>query len=548
MKKNRVLLFAGLACLLAVACKKDDEALMEKTLDKFVMGDTGFKSNDNSKVALEFSSSRLLYEEGDAIKVNGETYTLSKSGSGASTVWYANGNSITATEFYCAYADGVSTTLSGFSGNSYHYNLGGRLSSATNKILLGGVTENNVLTLRPACAIIRLPLNDSYSNVKVGFEKNKVYKEGTLNITSSEVTISGMVYMTGVDQYGTGADFLKMEYNTVEGYWYVAVPVSSSISTKLYFYWEQSGTPVGYVTSGQVTLTKGWIYTAGTTRQTPFNIDGTSKCYFKVKNGMTGYVSFSPGNLQAKVVMAGGVHTEWQFAPAQYDYIGSANTTNILEPGSLYDLFGFGTSDWSGSGVDAYNSWSASDFETEYIQQSLVGSYANADWGVYNGSSIKYGTAASGTTWRTLTSNEWNYLLNTRSGKGALATVDGHPGIVLLPDLNANSATWVFEDEVASGPTFTAGYTSYSTNVYSLSDWNKLEAAGVIFLPAAGYRFGPDDDPSYGYSSTGYYWSSTYSGSYLANALKFTSSGVTIASSGNTICNGYSVRLVHQQW
>lgn len=544
MKNTKFLLFAGLVCLLAVGCHKDTGM----TLDKFLMGNTDFKAKDDSKVALQFSSNRLLYEEGDVVKVNGETFTLSKSGSGSSTVWYANGNSIEATQFYCAYADGVSTTLSTYSGSSYHFDLSGSLTSATNKVLMGGVTENNVLTLRPACAIIRVPLNNSYSNVKVGFEKNKVYKKGTLNIGVGDVTISGTEYMTGVDQSGLGADFLMMEYNTTEGYWYVAVPVSSSITTKLYFYWEQGGSSVGYVTSGAVTLTKGYVYTAGSSRQSPFNTDGTSKCFFKVKNGMTGYVSFSPGNLQAKVVMAGGAHTEWQFASAQFGYMGSANTSNILNAGSLFDLFGFGTSDWSGSGAEGYNSWSASDFESDYIQQSLVGSYANADWGVYNGANIKYGTAASGTTWRTLTSTEWNYLLNTRSGKGALATVNGTPGIVLLPDLNANSEAWVFEDEVAAGPSFTAGYTSYSANNYSLSDWNKLEAAGVIFLPAAGYRYGPDDEPEYGSNSTGYYWSSTYNGGYLANALKFSNSGVTIASTGNTICNGYSVRLVHQQW
>ena len=517
---------------------------MDITLDKFLMGDTKFTSDDDSKVALQFSTNRLLYEVNDVIKVNGETFTLSKSGSGASTVWYANGNSITASKFYCAYADGDGSTLDNYSGNSYHFNLGGRLSSATNKILLAGVSENNVLTLRPACAIIRLPLNDSYSNVKVGFEKNKVYKEGNLNITESDVTISGTVTMTGVDQYGTGADFLRMEYNSTEGYWYVAVPVSTSVTTKLYFYWEQGGNAVGYVTSGAVTLTKGWVYTAGSSRQSPFNANGTSKCYFKVNNAITGYVSFSPGNLIGKLVMEGGAHTEWQFATTQYYYVGTVNESNIYNPGMPYDLFGFGTSD------SRYASYTSSDNFDDYAQGNLTGANANDDWGVNNGSTIKYGSSPSGTSWRTLTSAEWNYLINTRSGKGALATVNGNHGLILLPDLNASSTSWVYEDEVAAPrPSFTPGYTSYATNNYTQAEWDKLEAAGVIFLPAAGTRYGDVDATSTDMiASHGFYWSSTYGSSYKANALVFTNGSASVTATDNLISNGCSVRLVHQQW
>lgn len=547
MKNTKFLLFACIVCLLAVACKKDENVL-EKTLDKFIMGETGFVSDDNSKVALQYSANKLIYEVDDIIKVNGETFSLSKSGSGASTQWFANGNSISAESFYCAYADGVATTLSNFSGSSYHFNLASRLSSATNKILLAGVTENNVLTLRPACAIIRVPLNDSYTNVKVGFEKDKVYKEGTLNITSSNVTIAGTTYMTGVDVYGTNADFLKMEYNTDEGYWYVAVPVSSSISTKLYFYWETVGggseSAVRYVTSGQVTLNKGYVYTAGSSRQSPFNADGTSKCYFKVKNAMTGYVSFSPGNLIGKLVMAGGAHTEWQFATSQDYYVGSDNESNIYNPGMPYDLFGFGTSD------NNYASYNSSDEISDYAQYNLTGGNANDDWGVNNGSSIKYGNTSSGTTWRTLTSSEWNYLINNRSGKGALATVNGKHGLILLPDLNASSSPWVYEDEVAAPrPSFTAGYTSYATNNYTQAEWDKLEAAGVIFLPAAGTRYGDVDATTTDkISSHGFYWSSTYGSAYQANALVFTNGSASVTATDNLISNGCSVRLVHQQW
>ncbi len=534
MKKSKYLLYAAIACLMATACQKDRDSLADITLDKFIVGDTQFKSNNLSKVALQYSSSKLIYETGDYIKVNGETYTLSKSGEGSSAVWYANGPEITGSQFYCIYADGVSSTITGFSGNSYHYNLGGRLSSPTNKILMGGVTENNVLTLHPACAIIRLPLNDSYSNVKVGFEKNKVYKEGTLNIASDAVTITGMSYMTGVDQYGTGADFLMMEYNTTEGYWYVAVPVSSPISTKLYFYWEIGGNAVGYVTSGAVTLTKGWLYTAGTGRSEPFTADGYTKSYFSTAAGHA--VAFSAGNLQARRRMMGigNFVNEWQLASAQMVALKSANTS-AGQMGVWLDLLGYGT-----SGNSAQPNDSITD-QDHYPSGNIA--ETNNDWGVknYNDPGIIYGsTTVTDIPWRTLTKAEWEYLIG-RSGKKGLATITidaaTYKGLVLLPDYNEMGGTWTMPD----GASFNADVSSYSANTFTGDEWTVLENSGAVFLPVTNYRnkvsiTGPDE---------GWYWTSTGGagpGGKLAYALKISEGSVTVTAKNRP--HGCAVRLV----
>lgn len=540
MKKAKFLLFASLACLLAVACEKEDEEpARQQTFDKFVMGDTRFTSEDGTKVVLQYSANRLVYEESDIVKVNGETFTLSKTGTGAMTKWFANGPGVTASEFYCAYVDGVDGTLTNFSGNTYHFSIAGRLSEATNKVILAGVTDSNVLTLRPACAIIRVKANNSYSNVKVGFESSSVLKEGTMTITSGGVTLSGNEFMTGVDASGTGADFLSMEYNSSEGYWYVAVPVSSTVSTKLYFYWELGGTPTGMQTSGRVTLNKGYVYTVGTTRQSPFNADGTSKCLFLV--GDWQYVRFSPGNLQAKRTY----RTTWQFAPAQYDILEATGAADIAAGGKWYDLFGFGTSDWSSSGATGYLSNYRVDDPANYIQHSLTGSYANADWGVNNGSSILYQDSPSGTSWRTLTSAEWGYLMN-RTDKVAFATVDGHKGILLLPDIDARDDAW----SLPEGISLNYAKTSYSNNTISSSDWNTLEAAGVIFLPVTGYR----QETTFLDPSEGHYWSSTYDGANsdgwdnYAYVLKFTGSSVSVTSTGMFTSKGRAVRLVHPEF
>ena len=89
-------------------------------------------------------------------------------------------------------------------------------------------------------------------------------------------------------------------------------------------------------------------------------------------------------------------------------------------------------------------------------------------------------------TWRTLTNDEWNYLLNSRTGASSLrawVTLSNVSvsGLVLLPD----------------GSTATA---SGITTSSALAD------AGAVFLPAAGRRDGADVHDA---GSHGYYWSST---------------------------------------
>ena len=99
--------------------------------------------------------------------------------------------------------------------------------------------------------------------------------------------------------------------------------------------------------------------------------------------------------------------------------------------------------------------------------------------------------------WRTLSFDEWNYVTRDRpdaSAKRGAATVCGVHGMVLLPD------SW-------SGGTFHAGFDNgWSTNVYDASLWSDMEAAGAVFLPAAGFRVGMEMNDV---GTDGDYWSST---------------------------------------
>ena len=224
-------------------------------------------------------------------------------------------------------------------------------------------------------------------------------------------------------------------------------------------------------------------------------------------------VTFSPGNLQYHPA-----NNEWRFAPSQLDYIGDANSNCSSTYNGWLDLFGYSTS--------------ANNF----------GVSTSEDDKDYSGSFVDWGTNQIGAdapnTWRTLTYDEWKYLLNIRPNASSLkgvAQVNGVNGLILLPD------NWT----CPAGVTFKSGfysewgddyYAAYQT--FTASEWSKLEAAGAVFLPAAGYRIGSN---MWSVREAVNYWSATENDRY-AYCLFFESSAGDMYD-GNR-CQGRSVRLV----
>ena len=245
---------------------------------------------------------------------------------------------------------------------------------------------------------------------------------------------------------------------------------------------------------------------------TQTQIEKPTTLYFSVSE--TQKVTFSPGNLQYHPA-----NNEWRFAPSQLDYIGDANSNCSSTYNGWLDLFGWSTS---------ANSFGVS---TSTISNDYSGSFV--DWGTN-----KIGNDAPN-TWRTLTRAEWNYLLNTRTNSSDLrgvAQVNGVNGLILLPD------NWV----CPAGVTFNSGfhssngvdyYAAYQT--FTDDQWSKLEAAGAVFLPAAGGRGGSDVDAV---QYDGYYWSASEFKSNYVYFLYFCSDEAGMAR--NFSYHGLSVRLV----
>ena len=244
---------------------------------------------------------------------------------------------------------------------------------------------------------------------------------------------------------------------------------------------------------------------------------GAIKGFFSVSDNQR--ISFSQGNLQYQASTG-----TWKFADNQYDMIGNNNSNISSSNTGWIDLFGWGTSSYNGK-----NPYMTSTDYSDYGDGSNDIAGTNYDWGVYN--KISNGGNQAG-LWRTLTKDEWNYVISNRTDARYLcgtATVNGVNGLILLPD------NWT----LPTGVTFTYGEGGWSQNTYSASEWSKMEANGAVFLPAAGNRDGTD---VYHVGSYGAYWSSSASGSDIADCLYFY--GDYVYTNDNYRYYGQSVRLV----
>ncbi len=239
-------------------------------------------------------------------------------------------------------------------------------------------------------------------------------------------------------------------------------------------------------------------------------------------------VTFSQGNLQ----YTQSTNT-WSFAENQYDYIGTDNVTGgsvTSDPNWGDEKDGTALADK----VDLF-CWSTS--------ANNFGVSTSDDYDDYSGSFIDWGTNKIGNdapnTWRTLSDSEWYYLRYTRTNANDLvgvAQVNGVNGLIFLPD------NWT----CPAGVTFKSGFHSeYSVEAYgqyqtfSADQWSKLESAGAVFLPAAGYRVGSSVDYV---QDDGYYWSATVLNSLDAYYLYFDSDGAGMGTYDRYY--GQSVRLV----
>ena len=256
--------------------------------------------------------------------------------------------------------------------------------------------------------------------------------------------------------------------------------------------------------------------------------EGAINARYSIDDDVT--VVFSKGNLQYQASSQ-----SWRFASRQYDVAGYDNELADTNYGGWIDLFGWGT-----SGANGLMPYTDSDLSGQFAYGLFDIGGSQYDWGVYN---TIAGAGHGAGLWRAMTYEEWRYLLKYRTDaakKKALATIEnvgqhGAPmhGMLLLPD------KW----ELPEGCTYQYGVREgYETNVYSVEQWNKMEGAGAVFLPAAGDRdgitVGMVGDYGCYWTTTGYTLESAYELYFLSGTYDFYPTNRA---------TGHSVRLVMER-
>ena len=181
-------------------------------------------------------------------------------------------------------------------------------------------------------------------------------------------------------------------------------------------------------------------------------------------------VLFSAGNLQYQASTK-----TYRFAPNQYDIIGEPNSNVSATYDGWIDLLSKGPADDpTFAGTNAYDNPEFYEFGKSLGEKS---------------------------TWRTLSRDEWKYLVEQRPDaekKHGVAAVNGVNGLIILPDSFTLPEGLTFKNGTSTGggilneETDEKPYNKYykNQNSYTAEEWIKMEEAGAVFLPAAGYRFG----------------------------------------------------------
>lgn len=228
---------------------------------------------------------------------------------------------------------------------------------------------------------------------------------------------------------------------------------------------------------------------------------------------------------------------EWKFRGNQYTTVERAGVSigTNYSAYSTITLYEWGQTGYNHGAVSYIPNETSTNQQGFYAygdpECNLYDRTGKADWGyvvISNGGGINK-------QWRTLKSEEWNYLFTERPNAdekyGRAMINNTYKGVIILPD------DWVQPENTS----FYAGdNVACEDNNYSYDDWNMMEAAGAVFLPYAGYRFNVG---AFDANSCAYIWSSTAMAARYAYAVKINDTKYSFQQKYQRNA-GISVRLV----
>ena len=558
MKSRKISALAIAALILTAGCQKEQGQV---TL--------GAKIVDNdSKVYIDGSTPK--WHEGDPVWVNGDgTRTLSDvNGTNAKIREVAQADQYVAI-YPAEYASGTAqnATITIAATQTYTADNNG---NQIVKTPMAAVSSSSHLFFYNLCSLVKVTVEN---NTGADLELQSI------SVKASADNLSGTAALT-VDGESTAAGAITADGSTTATLTFENCTVANGAAPEYYV------AVAPFASSNDITITvtttdnKVFARTrtisslAGNTiASARLNVDHLEDMAIlgAVSVSATQQVILAPGNLQYRV----GAYTskgEFRFAEHQYDYIGSdihtgtvseannqltrVNSMQYQTGNNWSDFFGWGTSGALNSHTQPNTLSSATGYmirkgcfangdNSNYGPSATGDLTGDYDWGVNN-------AAYLGEGWRTLSSTEWTYMMQTRSASTINGTANARFSCVTLTiGTKSIRGTFVFPDHldwpagVAYPNTINTNDANFSST-YSESDWEQLEATGVWFLPAAGYRDVRNTDYASAYNTIsniqtfGYYWTTTHS----SNTQAYYGSSRSGSTAAFNKCKGLSVRLV----
>ena len=541
MKHTRHISAIILASALLVACVKEHD--IEPGAGDSYTG-KGFQltvegsSQDNSKTVLgsSYDIRSVYWKNGDIIRVNGIEYNVITNGT-QSEIHFDNNSPSGAIAFYpkgiCSVGDPMATSVTVSFPSSYKFVEQDGHQVLDMPLVGKAAAHASGITMMHLCGAVKVDLINQSSGEYTpdsivitstrqlsGSRVVDVTNTYDLNIAPTNAAGSnGRVVMRFVDNHpmvnqeppvrmlrgetrSIVVPVLPCDNFTVQVYGGITPKGALGKGTSSLYQRSSVRTVVrAGMMSAPATITVGDTYNSLLSSNYAFSVSPTKKVFF------------SKGNLYM-------THCWWGFHENQWYHCFSYPTRNNngvewedhnayqqYNHEGTFDLFSYGASGYAFAPWDRTN-----------LSQNIAGT--PYDWGQYTGyDALNFDEG----TWRTLTGDEWSYLLNTRQA-GFLKNGVWYrfwctsinlendwnnppvliPGIVIFPD-NANAfggASMIANSIIVDAPT-----------KITVDVWNTyMQPAGYVFLPQAG-RFGEDEsNVAINHTSYIYYWTSTLYG------------------------------------
>lgn len=582
MKKSLNLFAVVLLIVLSAACNKNEKPLDPQEAEQVKVTYIRAEGGESSKASISDSDATFAWNTGDQIAVYADGYKISDglsstynatnnatfSFSGANVVDENDRANFAVFPASLVYDSGSNLYDTDVTESSLKINLPSSytLAQVQDEVSPVPMIATNVkdgdLAFKSICALVRVTavnISKDADHIAVTFPGKKVQGEFTLTSVAPGTTGVVTANTDGTDDTITITD---LGISSFTASLVLNVPVPSGVADSQEYndikvtVYDSGNHKINSITT-PLKLSAGVPVAWAPSRKASRKVTATLPVF-----DLTGSkkVVFAPGNLLANISTLPtegspvGEADSWKFADYQYTVIGNVNENKLVKKGYI-DLFS-----WVGASAesDSYGILYKKTYDGS-LHGSSDSDALKTDWG-HNVINDAVGAYAAD-VWRTPSGNDWTRVFTTRpastvtdntdapidNARFVKASINGINGLIIFPDYYQHPYG-VDAPAKINDPGVTDALVAFTVNEYSLAAWEKLEAAGCVFLPAAGYReYTSGGAPFVGQVNTyAMYWSKTPVGGnpQRAYGVWYNNEKGWPSSNSRERRNGYAVRLV----